>query len=448
MQSAYKDYAMPMRSNTLGSWLETVIMTLAAMLLGYLYSPADPLLVTTDFPWMIFVPLLVAVRYGFLPGLVSVLLILSSLIISSWIQQTSLPTSFIIGMLIITFIAGEFRDLWYKKLMALYVSNEYRQYRLDDFTRSYRLLQVSHDELELRIAGSSHSLRSTLLILRRSLQKTDNTQQNELASIAEQAMQIFSQYGAFTAAGLYYIDQEQSLDLNPLVTLGDMPKLSMDDILLAACLKTKHTVSIREQLLDKGANPSLLQVCVPLLDTDKNLVGVLAIAQIPFFSMTEQTLNLLTLLAGYIADVLGSDSKAIQLDDPHAQYFSQQLQRASLNTQNYNLSAVICAFEFNKNNAALRQLLEQSQRGLDLQLELTNSREHYLLLVLLPLTSEQGLLSYLERINKLVEQQYPETSLTTLNVSVRKLQLDKANTTDLKQFIYQECGLNEQQVVI
>ncbi len=65
MRSAYKDYAVPMRPNTLGAWLEAIIMTLVAMLLGYVYSPHDPLLVTADFPWMIFAPLLIAVRYGF-----------------------------------------------------------------------------------------------------------------------------------------------------------------------------------------------------------------------------------------------------------------------------------------------------------------------------------------------------------------------------------------------
>lgn len=153
MSSSYKDYVVPMRSNTLSTWLETIIITLAAMLLGYLYSPADPLLVKTDFPWMIFAPLLVSLRYGFLPGLLSASLILAGLLISNLVLQESLSTSYLVGMLLVTFLAGEFRDTWHKKITALHVANEYRQYRLDDFTRSYRLLKVSHDDLELRTAN-------------------------------------------------------------------------------------------------------------------------------------------------------------------------------------------------------------------------------------------------------------------------------------------------------
>lgn len=449
MRSVYEDYAVPMRPVTLGNWLEAVMLTLVAMLLGYLYSPQDPLLVTADFPWMIFAPLLVAVRYGFLPGLLSAGLLLLGLLVSSTAQQSSLPISYIIGMLLSTFLAGEFRDIWFKKLTKLYMANEYRQYRLDDFTRSYRLLQVSHDELELRIAGNNRSMRNTLLLLRQALQSENITQQNELAAIAEHAMQVFIRYGSFTAAGLYkVVGQEQKLELKPLVSIGDMPELSVDDILLQACLKNKHTVSIRDEVLDQGANPSQLKVCVPLLDTEQTLVGVLAIAEIPFFSMTEQTLNLLTLLAGYIADVLHGERKALRLTDPHAQYFSQQLQRAFLNSKKHKLSSALCVFELNTKNEALQQLLEQSQRGLDLQIELTNNRNHDLLMVLLPLTAEQGLQSYLKRINALVAHQNPDMDLAKLNVTVLTLQLDRANAADLNKFIYKECGLNEQQLAV
>lgn len=448
MRSVYEDYAVPMRPVTLGNWLEAILLTLVAMLLGYLYSPQDPLLVTADFPWMIFAPLLVAVRYGFLPGLLSVGLVLLGLLISSTAHQNSLPTSYMIGMLLSTFLAGEFRDIWFKKLTKLYMANEYRQYRLDDFTRSYRLLQVSHDELELRIAGNNRSMRSTLLLLRQALQAENIAQQNKLSVIAEQAMQVFIRYGSFTAAGLYKIDQQQQLAPKPLVAIGDLPTLAMDDVLLQACLQNKNTVSIRDEVLDQGANPSQLKVCVPLLDTEQNLVGVLAIAEIPFFSMTEQTLNLLTLLAGYIADVLHSEHKALRLTDPHAQYFSQQLQRAFLNSKQYKLSSALCVFEFNAENEQLQQLLERSQRGLDLQLELTNNRKHHLLMVLLPLTAAQGLQSYLERINALVAHQNPDADLAKLKVNVLTLQLDRADATTLSSFIYQECGLDEQQLAV
>lgn len=448
MHSVYEKYAISMRANTLATWLEATVITLAAILLGYLYSPTDPLLIDADFPWLLFAPLLVAVRYGFLPGVFSVGLVLAGVFLNYWMLGTSIPTSYSVGMLLATFLIGEFRDAWYKKIIALQAENQYRQYRLDDFTRSHRLLKVSHDDLELRIAGSSRSLRSALLLVRRALQNTEAAHKHDLSAIAEHAMQIFNQYGAFTSAGLYFFDAQQRLNLDPLVTLGDMPQLTEDDVLLKGCLRNKYTVSVRDELLMQGMNPSKLQVCVPLIDTEHHMVGVLAIAHIPFFSMTEQTLNLLTLLAGYIADALSHKSQFIHLDDPHAQSFSQHLHRANLNTQKHHLNAALIAFEFNDDNLALRQLLEQSQRGLDLQIELVNNRGHYIVLMLLPLTSAQGLNRYLQRINSIVSQEYSGMSLESFNVSIHRLQLDQAKAESLSQFMYQECGLNEQQLAI
>ncbi|WVM92368.1 hypothetical protein ULG90_22765 [Halopseudomonas pachastrellae] len=78
-----------------------------------------------------------------------------------------------------------FRDLWGRRLERLQTANEYRQYRLDEFTRAYHVLRSSHERLEQRVAGSDTSLRSTLLLLRRQLQ--DKPEGDALAQMAPSA---------------------------------------------------------------------------------------------------------------------------------------------------------------------------------------------------------------------------------------------------------------------
>lgn len=77
--------------------------------------------------------------------------------------------SFIVGVLVCGMLVGEVRDLWMRRLERLQMANEYRQYRLDEFTRAHQILRVSHDLLEQRVAGSDQSLRSSLLGLREKL---------------------------------------------------------------------------------------------------------------------------------------------------------------------------------------------------------------------------------------------------------------------------------------
>ena len=45
-------------------------------------------------------------------------------------------------------LVGEFRDIWDRRLERLDLANDYRQLRLDEFTRAHHLLRISHDRLE------------------------------------------------------------------------------------------------------------------------------------------------------------------------------------------------------------------------------------------------------------------------------------------------------------
>lgn len=56
--------------------LEVVLMTLAILAIGHWVSPADPLFTQAPIPWTWFAPILVALRYGVLAGLGSMVLVL------------------------------------------------------------------------------------------------------------------------------------------------------------------------------------------------------------------------------------------------------------------------------------------------------------------------------------------------------------------------------------
>ncbi len=62
------------------------------------------------------------------------------------------------------------------RLERLDLANDYRQLRLDEFTRAHHLLRISHDRLEQRVAGNDLSLRSSLLVLRRQLREVPREQ--------------------------------------------------------------------------------------------------------------------------------------------------------------------------------------------------------------------------------------------------------------------------------
>lgn len=452
--SPHMDYRLAPRASGLLSWLETLLICALAIGPGLWLTPADPMQVYADFPWPVLAPILLGVRYGFVRGLFSAtLLVLAYLTL----RRTGLPAyeqiapSYIVGMLVCGMLVGEVRDLWERRLQRLEMANEYRQYRLDEFTRAHQILRVSHDRLEQRIAGSDQSLRSSLLGLRARLRAVAGDE-DPLKALAEPILSLLGQYGSLRVAGLYRVDADRQLHSEPLEALGTMGELDGNDSLVKLCLERNELISVREELLDDSEHGrfSALQVCVPLINTEGRLLAVLAVRQMPFFAFQERTLSLLALLAGHIADLLHRDTQLLQLVSADAQHFSRQLKRSLIDVERHDLSGYLYAFEMTQPDDELQRLFERSQRGLDLQIRQRNDRDHDFLLVLLPLTSAEGAQGYIGRLNALVYEHFGrQTSLESLGVRVLSYDLEAATQRDgLRHFLRNECGLNDQQVAV
>ncbi|NBF07911.1 PelD GGDEF domain-containing protein [Pseudomonas sp. Fl4BN1] len=456
MNSPHMDYSLAPSASGPASWLETFLVTGLVIAIGVWLAPEDPLQVQGEFPWSVMAPLLLGVRYGFVRGLISASLLVLAFFV---LRQSGLPAyaaiapSYIVGVLVCGMVVGEVRDLWERRLLRLQMANEYRQYRLDDFTRAHQILRVSHDRLEQRLAGSDQSLRSSLLGLRDRLRAVPNGH-DPLTLLAEPALTLLGQYGSLRVAGLYRVEpvRGQAPKLTQLAATGVMGELDSQDLLVSLCLERNELVSVSAELIDAGgqASVSSLQACIPLIDTEGQVLAILAVRQMPFFAFQERTLSLLALLAGHIADLLHHDAQVLQLESADAQHFTRQLKRSLMDVERHGLSGCLYAFEMTRPNDELARLFERSQRGLDLHLPLHNERGHELLLVLLPLTSARGAEGYVARLGKLIHEHFGmAVELDGLGVNVMFYDLESARQRDgLRNFLHNECGLNDQQVVV
>jgi hypothetical protein len=337
-----------------------------------------------------------------------------------------------------------------RRLERLQMANDYRQYRLDEFTRAHQILRVSRSA-GTACGGSDQSLRSSLLGLREKLRVMPE-EGDALGALADPIVAVLGQYGALRVAGLYRVDDHTGHVLpKPLATIGVMGDLDTEDGLVKLCLERGELVSVRQELIDAGGSAqfSSLQACIPLIDAEGRLLAVLAVRHMPFFAFQDRTLSLLALLAGHIADLLLRDTQVLQLVNADAQHFTLQLKRSLVDVEQHKLSAGLFAFEMTRANEELTRLLERSQRGLDLHLPLRNNRDHQLLLVLLPLTSPQGTEGYLSRINLLIHEHFGiESDMDSLGVRVMPFNLEPGEHNGLRNFLFNECGLNDQQVAV
>ena len=453
IDSPHKDFSLARVPKGVYGWLETLLITGLTIAISYWLSPHDPLQVY-GFPWSIMAPLLVGLRYGFVKGLISALILVGAATMLYRLGDPAypaLPSAYIVGTLVTAMLAGEFRDRWERQLQKLQMANEYRQYRLDEFTRAHQILRLSHDRLEQRIAGGDQSLRSSLLLLREQLRQLDR-RGDALESLADAVVALLGQYGSLRVAGLYRMLDEQRVETTALATLGEMALLDPDDQLVQLCIAQRKLVSVREMFIEGGEWKGFtsLQACVPLIDAEARLIAVLAIRQMPFFAFNDRTLSLLALLAGHVADLLNSDTASLRLDDAGAQFFSQQLKRSLIDVEQHRLNATLFAVELGTPNDELMRVLVDSQRGLDLQLRVTNRHDRDCMLILMPLTSATGISGYLKRLQHLLNERFGQGSrLEDLDLRVLHYQLNPSGQRQgLRNFIYNECGLNADQVAV
>lgn len=406
------------------AWFEMLLILTIALALSYWVRPENPFFLNESFPWILIAPMLIALRYGFFFGFISVLILLAVFELAvryAVISQTEIPYTYMIGCVITTMLVGEFRDFWQRRLDLLSESNSYRQLRLDEFTRTFYLLKVSHDRLEQELAGSGQSLREAI----RSVQRDIAMEEGLLTpAMATSMLNLFVDYGSLQRCALIGVTKANSPDPEPLANVGGMRDVDVNDPLVQRCLQTASLVAVNVEFVENQAEASQYLLCIPLADCSGRIWAVLVVESLPFFILNDKTLRLLTIIAGHLADKISHQSEApVDLRLPEQQFFNVNMQRAMRDRTRHHVPAVLIFFAIaeNENPRRFVNMLHAMRRGLDVML-LMDGEARRLVWLLLPLTDTLGLEGYQIRLEDKVRQEYGQ-SLSDLPIVIRRHEL-------------------------
>lgn len=283
-------------------WLETFVVTAIVIAASFLTGHHDPFRLASGFPWPILAPLLVGLRYGFLYGFASALLVLAVLGVAinlEWQVAPEFPLSWSIGTVLVAMVAGEFRDTWGRRLHRLEGAYQYRAERLEEFTRSYQLLRLSHDRLEQTVANSGFSLREGIMHLQSTLDTIDGLTDASLQKLIE----FVAEYCALTQACIVGIIADKLDPRRIPAFIGGRFPVDDTDPVASSALESGELAAInfmKENIQDRDA----LLAAVPLADSTGEIHGMLLIRSMPFFAFHESNLKLLAILVAHGVDHL------------------------------------------------------------------------------------------------------------------------------------------------
>lgn len=430
----YRDPELATKEPTVWlKWFETIAITALFIAVGFWHHPNNPLFVGDIFPWPMLATLLAGLRYGFFMALVSSTLILATaglLLRADLLPGDQLPYIWGVGVMTVGLLAGEFRDYWDRRIEKLVASNQYRHTRLEEFTRNFYLLKVSHDRLEQQLAGSSNSLREALRRLHSEIPYTQGSGLNREAG--DLLMRLLVRYGQLQIAAIYPVT-EGRLGESPVAVTGNFHPVQADDPLLSHALQERTLVSVHTEYRDNRDDlETRLLLALPLIDSGNEMIGIVTVEAMPFFSFQPKTLRLLAIMAGHMADMVQEHIRIPEKSTSEWRHFSFQLARVTSDARDHKLPAALVHFTFTNaaTAAQINNRMQQMRRGLDVIACPPNAPDTQLA-ILMPLSDELGCAAYLQRLTDDIRQQTGQN----LETIARVRQQQVSGTTNITEWL-------------
>lgn len=383
-------------------WIESIVISIVFAVIGYAIDPLDPFFINYQFPWLIFAPLLISLRYGLIYGTITAGLlvsIISALFYLEWPQVPFFPKEMIIGLILLMIVSAEFYELWNRKIQLLENKYDHIRVRMDKFARTYHLIKGSHYQLEQHLANQAKSLRLTLVDLEKKISSLEKTSGEPLAGIGESILKIFGNYANVRIAGVCAVNEHREVTVDPVACLGRPFTLLLSDPLISEALRTGRVVSIQAENIDAIEDGSAI-VAIPLIDVYQKIWGIVVINEMPLFALQESTMDLFTILGGKIGDLVKRRAESSLSITDVRKIFERKLRRTLEEINYLEESAVVIAIIINSEELQSKFFakFQAELRGVDEMWVIRDSQDRQSFLLLLPYTNENGADEFLNRV--------------------------------------------------
>jgi hypothetical protein len=403
------------------AWLEIAVLAVLAT--------AAALIAGLGLPWLALAPLLVGLRYGSGPGVAcAAAQVVALLVAARWRFAVDGPGGqAILGWLIAGLVPGQFRDAWTRRFHRVETDARDARQRLRGLARAYHLMAASHDQLQRDIPGSPSSLRDALEAFAREVEVLETIESPDTAAIeplAERILAMFRAHASVRAATLHLVDANGCV--GPAVAVLGAASTRDDDSMIRQAVRLGEVLSVRDL---PGSVGTL--VAIPLGDITGRVHAVVAVHELPFLSLHQDTLTLFAVLGGHLGDVMAracNASRAVALAQP-TRAFCVNVSRSLREARRHGIPAALAIVELEASPGEthvprlLARCLAAHRRITDDAEIVVGGGRTVRVVILLSLASPAGLQSYLARLEEVARVRAHELG-TRCEIRLRGWSLD------------------------
>jgi polysaccharide biosynthesis protein PelD len=415
--------------------LETILFTLVLLLIVIKIRPSDPFGMFGVIPWIAMAPILCGLLYGALNGVISLIILLTYLMFQQHLygSDSYALREYIVGLTSVTLFIGIFSSYWLARIRHVEYLNGYVREHLDDLSRDYYLLRISHERLEHAYITKPLSFRDAFYQIKKEILK-NNGEIN--TAISQQLLNIFSQYCSINCA-IFCLYDEKTQEVTTMASLGKEFFLSLTDPLISSALQNRITTYCAVNMLDNEVSEYL--AVIPLLDAKQKIIGFIIIKEMPFWSLTHDNLEVLSVFAATFALQFSTIKRVEHLIEIYPDCPPEFLSEFNtlVNLKKYNkvdsgISGLLVPESFFQENIIYS--LEQQKRSLD-HIWIISLESSKLFITLMPLTSIEGIYGYRKRLTDWLKSEFgQEINRKGMNFRYQKVN-DQPVDKQLNEFI-------------
>ncbi len=400
------------------AYLETIIIVLGYLSIGYVVNPDDICLINGQVSYILILLAVITLFHGFESGMITTGIIAFAL----WYAYPSFQYVEFLVTLMMTMIFSEFHYYWTKKIKQAELDSDYRGAKLDELSKAFYTLKISHDQLEKNYVIKPMSIRNSIETI-----VSKNKVIDENNDIVDKRKEYFGSFlllleKSFNVHGGIIIYEREGISnkqFSPKTTdivygMG-MNEIVLDDefkdYLVNRVIDRKKPVFIS----DKDGEPTTLEdknsnyiAVIPALEKNK-VVGVLLIEKMPYMSFNRENLTSISILLEYFfAEVRKKNIlyHSTEIDVIQDQDFKFEYTRLKYLNDEYGVSSIVLVLRIDNELQATRinNKIETMLRSLDM-MTMTEKNNLFYISLLFPLQDEAAAIGFLNRLLSMLTEE-------------------------------------------
>ena len=263
------------------SYFETLLLTFTYLCVGYLLNPSDICIMGGEFSYILILLSIITLFHGFENGMLGVGIVAFAM----WYFYATFPYMQFLTILMMILILSEFHYYWSKKIREASTDSEYKNIKLNELSRAFYSLKISHDQLEKNYVTKPMSLRNSMMSIKE-MQGDREEKFNAFFKLLEKSFNITTGAIVYKHSNGKFAVIAKSSD-----AFGEF---DLQDQLINKAIDMKKPTYVSNEEIRQSRYIAV----IPAMQEDE-IVGLLLIEKIPFMSFNRENLTSISIILEY-----------------------------------------------------------------------------------------------------------------------------------------------------